>query len=89
MAYRLAAYVVGTTDVDSVQSSMTLEQEAGWMAYHRIEPIGPIGVWRALARCQSMQNEKAEDWMFLPWMRREDVHQPVSGAQVNELFRRD
>lgn len=89
MAYRLAAYVVGTTDVASVQAGMTLEEEAGWLAYHRIEPIGPTGIWRTLARCQSMKHEKAEDWMFIPWLRREDVQQPVTGQQVNQLFRRD
>lgn len=66
---------------------MTLEQEKGWLAYDNIEPIGPRAVWRVLARIATLQNSKADDWMFLPWERAADHDSITHEEAVSQLQR--
>lgn len=83
---RLAEHVEGTTDVDGMLESMTVEQFDEWAAKDMIEPVGyqsqMLGLigWYLYGALNTDGELKPED--FMPWLRYHKQKADNAGARA-------
>ena len=90
LAFRLAAYVEGTVDVDGVLERLTPELMDRWEAFDALEPIGNVKLLDVLANIgtviASANGAEVQPDDFKPWLK--SVEREKSGAELLAETRR-